>query len=605
MKRRSRGRQAAQLLALALLLGACTMPLPQDLQALPSSAPPDGGNSSAGVTPAELDKIPTEQIQARPGTYNNRSVSYLDLNPCDASLFACPHLASPLSTLVRYDFFFSDGSPVIGQNPIFNTPPSAEADTPFRQVIRVIVPDGYRPNTIRSSQDVAASQFRTEASERVLNNPLLSSATGTNLALTIGKAWIQEQEVAYLDLGSAPFAPSRNELGFGFVYFLRNHDKSDLPTRPNPIFASIPGDLLYSPIRQVFRAVAENQISSVAEDPASAIHSEEDLLAAINQGVFRLEKTGDYFNFPIYQTNVQTPASAGSYRLSLAAASNFPPLPANAYYALWVTNQLNQARLILRFSGEGSTFKDLDGGKQLAINPNAPAIFRFSQPEIDSVRHFLITIEQGNSTQPTGSTLLEASYESREETELRVPFAANYAALQKGTYLLATPTDRNGSNQSSGIWLVERTDRAESTPPLARDLGPGLVMSLPPRGWTYNTWILTDLRNPVWLQLGRFLAFNQPDQLNFYGGNNGEPYPYPGEDLLTNAPPGQSFPLGLTSTGERELVVSLEPENLTLNKPYFSLYRTILLKGTPELTNQPLPVNAFTYPALRVKLAQE
>lgn len=580
------------------------MPLPEDLPSRPQPRPSSEDGSTPGSGSVEPLTVPVSQISLRTGTYQSQLISYLDLNHCALNTpFCINHLNSPLSILIRYDFFFSDGQPVLGQNPVFNAPPSTDADTPFRQVIRVIVPDGYRPNTIRSSQDVAASQFRTEPSERVLNNPLISGDGTNGLSLIRGKAWLQNREVAYLELGSAPYAPSRNQLGWGFVYFMRNHDKSDLPSRPNPIFASIPGDLLYSPIRQVYRAVAENQSSQLSDDPSLVVHSEDELLQAVNRGVFRLEETSDYFNFPVYQTTQQVPS--GTYRLSLSAARDFPALPADAYYVLWVTNQLNEARLLLRFRGEGASFRDLDSGNPLDIGSNATAIFHFSQAEIDSFRHFLVTIEQGDIRQPTGSNLLEASYEAREETELRVPFADSYSALQQGNYLLATPTNRNTGNLNSGIWLVKRTDTASNTPPLTRNLEPGLVMSLPPRGWIYNGWILTDLRNAVWLQTGRFQAINQPDLQQRYGLTVGEPYPFPGEDFLAQAPTGLTFPLGLTSTGERELVVSLEPESLSLSKPFFSLYRSILLKGTPELSNQPLPVNPVNYPILRLKLQQE
>ncbi|HEY9841568.1 MAG TPA: hypothetical protein V6D23_13990 [Candidatus Obscuribacterales bacterium] len=591
--------------AAAGLLLACTMPLPYDLE--PTASPTPGGSEPDGSAPegSQTQVVPLDQIFIRSGTYNSQTIRYLDINHCTQGDPDCAinRLNTPLSILIRYDFFFSDGSPVIGQNPVFNAPRSKATDTPFRQVIRVIVPDGYKPNTIRSSQDVAVSQFRTESSNRVLNNPLIRSGETASLPLTIGKAWQQNREVAYLDLGSVPYSPVLNQPGWGFVYFLRNHDKSDLPAQPAPIFDSIPGELLYSPIRKVFRAVAEEQISSLGNDPSLGIRSLEELLKAVNQGVFKLEETSDFFNYPYYQAG-QSPVGL-TYKLSLAAARDFPPLPEGSYYALWVVDQLNQARLLLRFRAEGGNLTDLDGGLALASGEAAPAFFHFSETEVGTFRHFLVSIEKGDIRQPTGSTLLEASYEAHAETELDVPFASSYRSLQTGSYLLAAPTSRESNLHGSGIWFVQRSDGDSAIPPLNRNLDPGLIMSLPPRGWTYNGWVLTDLRNPIWLQTGHFRAVNQPDQQQRYGDRDSDAYAFPGEDFLTRAPEGLFFPLDLTSTGERELVVSLEPESLNLRQPFFRLYRTVLAKGTPELTNQPLPVSQVNFPILRLKLEKE
>lgn len=585
------------------------MPLPVELDpnscAQTGPCEGDNGNTGGNSNPdtGQSQIVDLSQVVERSSLYNGQGVRYLDLNTCSPNLLSCiNHLNTPLSTLVRYEFFFNDASPVIGQNPVFNTPRADEADTPFRQVIRVIVPDGYRPNTIRSSQDVAASQFRTEASNRVLNNPVVGNQQGS-LPLIKGKAWLQNQEIAYLELGSVPYASARNQLGVGVVYFMRNQDKTDLPSKPVPIFDSVPGDLLYSPIRQVFRAVAENQVTRLADDPAPQIRSQDELLKAVNQGVFRLEDTGEFFNYPVYQQGLTS--TGNTFSLSLSAARDFPPLPRNAHYALWVTNQLNQARLLLRFRGEGSTFQDLDGLQQIAVGPAVPAIFHFSQSELDTFRHFLVTIEEGDVVQPTGSTLLESQYESRAETELSVPFAPTYRALQMGYYMLAAPSASESNRNASGVWFVQRTDDQLSELPSNQDLEPGLLMALPPRGWVYNGWVLTDQRDPVWLQTGKFQAINQPDQQSRYLDNLRNAFTFPGEDFLKRAPNGLFFPIDLPSTGERELVVSLEPERLNLEQPYFRLFRTRILKGTQELRNQELPVNLFNYPILRLKLSKD
>lgn len=585
----------------AALLTACTMPLPVDLPPSPgaSGEPPPGSSGSSG---GQSQVVPLDQVFIRSAIYQGRTIRYLDLNTCSPVDPSCINrLNFPLTTLIRYEFFFSDGLPVIGQNPVFNSPLPNEADTPFRRVLRVTVPDGYVPNTIRTSQDVTASQFRTEASNRLLNNPIIASSSGASVPLTTGRAWLQNREVTYLDLGRVPFSSIDNRPVGSVVYFMRNHDKTDLPSRPAPIFATVPGDLLYSPIRQVFRAVAEEQAISDDDDPSLGIDSEDELLTAIKLGVFRLETSDDeFFNYPVYQFGQSAPQT--EFALSLASARAFPPLPAGAYYALWVSNRADESRLLLRFRAEGGRLQTPEG-VEVPVGPGTPAIFSFSQSELQGFRNFLVSIEDDDVSQPTGSTLLVADYQSRAETELSVPFAPSYANLQTGGYLLAAPSARNQiQQQGSGVWFVQRSDNSTRTVPLNRDLEPGLIMSLPPRGWTYNGWVLSDLRNPVWLQTGPFKAVNQPDAQQRYLGNESEAYSFPGEDFLSRAPEGLTFPLELASTGERELVVSLEPEGLRLRQPFFSLYRTVLSKGTPELSNQTLPASPVSFPALRLRL---
>lgn len=587
-------------LPLLLLAGGCTMPLPVDLppgNGLPSSSPvPGTGGDGLGLVQT------LENVRFNPAYYNRLQIRYLDLDTCGSNASCINRLNTPLSPLIRYEFFFSDGSPVIGQNPVFNSPANNEPDSPFRRVIRVIVPTGYRANSIRSARDVLASQFRTEDTERVENNPVLRP--GLQLPsdnLSRGQAWSEDQQIAYLDLGRIPYAPASNRIGTGIVYFMRNRDSTDLPSRPLPIFDSVPGELLYSPVRQVFRAIAENQADSLNNDPARQIRSQEELLAAVNQGVFRLENTQDYFNYPIYLQNGVS--GLQTYGLVLNSARDFQTLPAESFYVLWGIDQLNQPRQILRFRAEGNRLLDLNRNP-LPTGPQAPSVFNFSRAELDSFRFLLVTIENEDVPEPTGSTLLQARYEFRDTTTLSVPFASTYQNLQQGFFMLAAPSSSQ-SQHSSGLWFIQRTDSQLDNPPLPQNLFPGLILSLPPRGWVYNGWVLVDRRNNLWLPTGRFRAINSLDDSNPHLENTQRAYAFPGEDFLRNAPTGVSFPLNLPSTGDMEVVVSLEPENYSLPRPYFHLYRSQILRTTTPLQNQPLPFTPVRFPELVLQLRPE
>lgn len=574
------------------LLAACTMPLPQS-----------STDSSGLVIPELPQNSPLAQaIETKTARYSTGSLSYLDITTCTTE--NCISRLSSLSPSLRYEFFFSDRVPVLGQNPVFSNPSGGNL-SPFRRVIQVTVPDGYQPNTLRSSEDVLNSGFRTEPTNRVENNPLVAPAVVENTDQPLGNAWSAGEAVQYLELGTVPYSANQNRLGVGVVYFMRNRDSTDLPSQPLPIFDSVPGDLLYSPVRQVFRAVSENQIDNVNDDPALSIRSQEELLQAVNEGLFQLEDTQEYFNYPIIALrsspteSPETPLPETRFNLFLDLPQNMPSLPADNYYALWVTNTLNEARLLLQFRVNANGRLSLINNNELDLNA---AIFQFSNTELGTFRQFILSIEASQVTEPTGSTLLQANYNGRNETQLSVPFATAYSALQDGFYMLAAPTDTSGNNQRSGLWLTQRTDGRTQNVPFNANLEPGIVLSLPPRGWSYNAWIRNNLSSNIWLETGRFEAVNRPDSRVAYYDENISAFPYPGEDFLRNAPLGMFFPVNLPSTGERELVVSLEPKSIEAQRPFFALFRQFIVKGTEPLTNQALPFTPVQFPTLNLRL---
>ncbi len=572
------------------------MPLPRDTA---------GGSPVIPPTPAETVPRRVSDISRRSGLYNGNELIYLDLNTCDIA--SCVNgISSSLSPLLRYRFIFEDGTAVLGQRPVFNLA-SAGQNAPFRRIINVTVPEGYIPNSIQSSEDVINSGFRTVATNEVLNNPIITTALeAANTGQIQGSAWSEGNLVPYLELGAVPYSPVQNRLGVGIAFFMRNRDKTDLPSQPAPIFDSVPGELLYSPIRQVFRAVSENQSDTFNNDPSVGINSQESLLQAVNEGLFRLENTGEFFNYPVQNllsSEPVTPTPSPNiqrFDLSISRFQNLPTLPADARYILWLRDINNESRLLLDFKlTPAGGFQTPEGNP---FNPQ-DSFFGFSNAEIGNFREFLLTVETENVSVPTGAVILSAQYGGRQQIQLDTPFASRYANLQTGSYMLVTPTDRT-INQRSGLWFVQRTDSPQGTPdvPLTLNLEPGLILSLPPEGWTYNGWIRDTAGGNFWLGTGRFRAVNQPDSSITYYDAERSAYPFPGEDFLRNAPRGLFFPVNLPSTGEREVVVSLEPENLSLDRPFFSLFRQNIAKGTPPLRNQPLPFTPVRFPALTLQL---
>jgi hypothetical protein len=114
-------------------------------------------------------------------------------------------------------------------------------------------------------------------------------------------------------------------------------------------------------------------------------------------------------------------------------------------------------------------------------------------------------------------------------------------ASASGNFLFATPTEQpRGTNPLSGLWFMN---------------GPGLAgLTLPtlPAGWKYEGWVVVGGRP---LSTGTFTSVNGADSSGTFSGPNAGP-PFPGEDFLTNAPAGLTFPTNLTSS---LVVVSVEP----------------------------------------------
>ncbi|MCJ7554209.1 MAG: hypothetical protein MUO34_10035 [Ignavibacteriaceae bacterium] len=102
------------------------------------------------------------------------------------------------------------------------------------------------------------------------------------------------------------------------------------------------------------------------------------------------------------------------------------------------------------------------------------------------------------------------------------------------TFNLLTPTDGPNLNETSGVWFVEiDTAGVFST---------GLNIPELYGGWIYEGWVEV---NGQYLSTGRFESFVGADLSKLYG-ESGTGMPYPGEDFLTNAPQGITFPLDLS-----------------------------------------------------------
>jgi len=168
--------------------------------------------------------------------------------------------------------------------------------------------------------------------------------------------------------------------------------------------------------------------------------------------------------------------------------------------------------------------------------------------DAEAATKFVLSIEPAVDTDPAPSSnkILAGDFSGNSSTLSVSDGAAlgtNFEAAT-GKYILATPTDGSmDTDENSGVWFLEITSN-----------GPAAGLDLPtlPEGWAYEGWAVVD-GTPV--STGTFTAATGADAAANYSGSSDGP-PFPGEDLLNNAPAGLTFPVDLAG---KTVVISVEP----------------------------------------------
>ncbi len=174
--------------------------------------------------------------------------------------------------------------------------------------------------------------------------------------------------------------------------------------------------------------------------------------------------------------------------------------------------------------------------------------FEVGADDLAAATTYVLTIEPSPDSDPAPSPVhILAGDFSGNSAALTVGHGAALATdftAATGTYILATPTDMDDTNEASGVWWL---DNSAATGPVA-----GLDLPELPEGWAYEGWAVID-GTPV--STGVFTSATGADGGANYSGTQAGP-PFPGEDFLTNAPAGLDFPVDLTG---KTVVISVEP----------------------------------------------
>lgn len=207
--------------------------------------------------------------------------------------------------------------------------------------------------------------------------------------------------------------------------------------------------------------------------------------------------------------------------------------------------------------------------------------FDVNDDQLNQATGFLITIEQKGSTNDTPSETHILAGDFIQNTAALTLSHSNALGIDlataQGKFLLATPTDGVNTNERSGVWFHNPG-------------GTAAALTLPnlPAGWMYEGWALIDGKA---VSTGKFRSATGADQSNQYSGAQVAP-PFPGEDFLTDAPAGLTFPTDLSG---QEIVVTIEPTTEEIDDeddPFFLRVLQADVAATPttgtqySLTNQ-------------------
>lgn len=220
------------------------------------------------------------------------------------------------------------------------------------------------------------------------------------------------------------------------------------------------------------------------------------------------------------------------------------PLPVGLNYQAWLVVGTRDD-----FWGSPLVLFDVDEGGQM-VDPVSDTLLAGPFPtnlKAGEVFAVAVSLEASNTLVAYSSYSFVMSGEVAQGTAdlSHENFLAFGASLFEaaGRFVLATPTDDDPENERSGIWFMDTA----STPAEA-----GIDLPEAPEGWNYESWVMLDTQ-PV--SLGRFLSPVGPDSSGVHSGGLAPP-PFPGEDLLTDAPTGLTFPADLTGA---RVFVTLEP----------------------------------------------
>src|SRR5712691_8942033 len=240
------------------------------------------GRPMPATTPGPVSGLPRTTIPRVDGWFRNASVSYLDYGP--QSNVAVPILA-----------FFqaaSPSTPVAGQRNIIDTIPGQPGYNDFWRVYKVLAPSSYVANSIRSLAEAVASGYTIEATNVVVNCPVVNpnaTIAGSSAAPVAG--WYRNRDVFYFDEGTR--SPSEGSVVQDAPIYAFFHSDGTPVSGQRNVIDVLPGAAGYSDLWRVVKVVVD------ATYTANSLKDARSILAARDAGQVTLETTDIYVNCPV------------------------------------------------------------------------------------------------------------------------------------------------------------------------------------------------------------------------------------------------------------------------------------------------------------------
>jgi len=175
-------------------------------------------------------------------------------------------------------------------------------------------------------------------------------------------------------------------------------------------------------------------------------------------------------------------------------------------------------------------------------------VFEVNSDLLNSATRFVLSIEPSVDPDPApaDTKVLVGDFSGQSATLNSEGIVADFSSAS-GTYILATPTDADMTNEASGVWFLDNSSGSPAT---------GLNLPTLSAGWRYEGWVVFD-GTPV--STGTFIDPAMADNnaaTSPYKGTSGNGPGYPGEDYVMGSAAGVRFPTDLKG---RTVVISVEP----------------------------------------------
>ena len=174
--------------------------------------------------------------------------------------------------------------------------------------------------------------------------------------------------------------------------------------------------------------------------------------------------------------------------------------------------------------------------------------FMVNADQLAAASDFVLSIEPSpdNDPAPSAIKIIGGTFSGNSASVSTAHGAAlgNDFSNIAGKFILATPTTNTTEDELSGLWFLDLSSGS-----------PAVSLELPvlPAGWKYEGWAVI---NGMPVTSGTFSMVDMEDDAAPFSGSDAAGPPFPGEDYVSNAPVGQTFPTDLSGA---TVVVSIEP----------------------------------------------